>query len=852
MKLINVLFSLIIINISVLAQKPTTPITNGVSLQLANARSTRIKNTKYQLHFNIPQNSAAAISGHEKLSFDLANVDDDLQLDFKQPENHIKSLLVNQKAVKINQVNEHIIIAKQFLKKGKNIVEINFIAGNESLNRNTEYLYALFVPDHARQAFPCFDQPDLKAKFVLTLTTAKDWTALSNGKLLNKKEKDGKNSFSFAETELLPTYLFSFTAGKYEIIQKNLSKREMTFLHRETDINKTKASTDSIFLAHQNALQFLEQYTNTPYPFQKIGFVGIPFFQFGGMEHPGEVQYNAASIFLDSTATKDQFIARANLISHETAHMWFGDLVTMKWFNDVWTKEVFANFMADKVTEKMMGTATFNLKFLLDHYPSAYAVDRTLGANPIRQELDNLQDAGSLYGNIIYHKAPIMMRQLELIMGKDNFQSGIREYLKTYAYKNATWDNLIAILSKYTKTDLYAWNKVWVNLPGRAVFDYNMVHNGNKIKSLTLNQQTEIGDAKIWPQSFSITLYYPNSSKTLLVHTNSQTTEILEAKGLEKPLFILFNSDAFGYGLFPVDVNMDEKMFALKNPLERASAYINCYEAMLAGKTFLPKQLLNLFIKGMEAEKNEMNLRLLTNYIGNIYWNFLTLKTREETTMQLEDKLWDLMVKEQAPNNKKILFRTYQSCALSKTADKRLYDIWSEQNPPLGMRLSEDDYTSLAFNIALKSDTPANILKLQSIRIKNQERKDRIAFLTPALSKNATERDNFFNSLKERKNRTKEAWVTAGLAYLHHPLRQETSIKYLRPSLDILEELQKTGDIFFPQSWLGATFGNYQNAEAYAIVTDFLKEHPNYNPKLKAKILQATDYLYRAQSLVKQ
>jgi aminopeptidase N len=120
----------------------------------------------------------------------------------------------------------------------------------------------------------------------------------------------------------------------------------------------------------------------------------------------------------------------------------------------------------------------------------------------------------------------------------------------------------------------------------------------------------------------------------------------------------------------------------------------------------------------------------------------------------------------------------------------------------------------------------------------------------PALSLNVQERDAFFNSLAERKNRAKEAWVTTGLNYLNHPLRQSTSIKYLPKSLELVEEIQRTGDVFFPQSWLSAVFGSYQTKEAYQIVRDFLQRHPGYNPKLKDKILQATDNLYRAQGIL--
>jgi len=821
----------------------------GVSLALANARSASISGIQYQLHFTIPAEHTAPIQSTESIDFKLNKLNQ-LQIDFKQNADHLKTLTVNGKAIAIEFKDEHILINQQYLKVGNNHIEIAFIAGNESLNRNKDFLYALFVPDHARTVFPCFDQPDLKANFLLSLTVPTDWKVMANAVKNDSLKQANAITYHFKNSDKLPTYLFSFTAGKYIHLTKKMKDREMEFLHRETDSAKIKLSVDSIFVAHRDAIDFLEDWTSIKYPFQKIGFVGVPDFQFGGMEHPGEVQYKASALFLDQGATKDQFISRSNLISHETAHMWFGDLVTMKWFNDVWMKEVFANFMADKVTEKLMGKSTFDLKFLQDHYPAAYGVDRTLGANPIRQQLDNLQEAGSMYGNIIYHKAPIMMRQLELLMGKENFQKGIREYLKKYAYSNATWNDLIAILSKYTKSDLYSWNKIWVNEPGRPVFTYEIKYDGNKISYLSFNQTGEVGGQRVWPQSFTIKLVYPTYSKVLTVNSMTAKTIVAEANGLPKPQYILFNANGAGYGLFPVDKQMMADVYHITDPLERASAYINTYENMLSGKGFKPYELLVILLKGITVEKNEMNLRLLTGYMTNIYWTFLKAEKRESINVLMEKTIWSALEQEQLANNKKILFNAYQNIYQSPEAGKRLYDIWLKQSAPEGVKLQEDDYSSLALTLALKTDTVNSILKEQLSRTKNEDRKNRLIYLMPALSLDVKERDNFFNSLKERKNRQKEAWVSTALAYLHHPIRQVTSEKYLGESLDLLEEIQKTGDIFFPQSWLAAIFSSYNDKKAYAVVQDFLKSHPDYNPKLKDKILQTTDNLKRAQQIV--
>ncbi|WP_432713618.1 M1 family metallopeptidase [Pedobacter sp.] len=822
----------------------------GVSLDLAIYRKSVISDIQYTLHFNIPSAKQRSIVGTQHISFLLNKVNQDLQIDFKQSAENINSIKVNGVNVAVKLINEHILIDHKYLKKGANEISIDFIAGDQSLNRNEEYLYALFVPALARTVFPCFDQPDLKANFQLSLTVPKQWHVLANGTKKDSLVKDSIVTYHFANTEKLPTYLFSFTAGKYKKLQQIGANRNMEFLHRETDARKIDLSVDSVFKAHGDALNFLEQWTGIPYPFQKFGFVAVPDFQFGGMEHPGEIRYKASSLFLDEGATKDQYIARSNLISHETAHMWFGDLVTMQWFNDVWMKEVFANFMADKVTEKMMGQETFNLKFLQDHYPAAYGVDRTLGANPIRQQLDNLQDAGSMYGNIIYHKAPIMMRQLEELMGKDNFQKGIRQYLKEYSYKNATWNDLIKILNKFSTADLEKWNKVWVNQPGRPVFTYGYHLKGDKISQFKISQEPETGPKRIWPQVFSITLIYADHQQIIPVNMDKQTVLLKAVEGLEKPDAILFNSDGMGYGVFPVNQLLNKHLFALESPLERASAYLNAYENMLSGKSFKPGELLKLYAQGIGVEKNEMNLQMLSGYITQIYWKFITQKDRLALSPDLEKALWNAMLAQKFPNLKKVLFNAYQNIYLTEEAKMRIYNIWLNQKAPAGVKLLEDDYTALALTIALKTDTVSAVMQQQLSRIKNQDRRDRLSFIIPALSANVQDRDQFFYSLRQLKNRQKEAWVTTALFYLHHPLRQSSSQNYLQESLVLLNDIQKTGDIFFPQSWLAAVFGNYQNKEAYQVVTEFLKQNPAYPSNLKDKILQSTDNLFRAQKLL--
>ncbi|MFD1872481.1 M1 family aminopeptidase [Hymenobacter bucti] len=845
---------------------PTLPVETGVSQALAEARKQLLSKVMYGLTFTIPSQKTQAIAGEEAIFFELRDNRQPLQLDFKASADHLHAVYVNGRTVPIDYRNEHLVLPTSALRVGHNEVTIRFTAGDQSLNRNDDYLYTLLVPDRARTVFPVFDQPDLKATFTLRLTVPKDWRAVANGAitdsvLLDDGLKLDRRVYDFAPSDSISTYLFSFAAGKFTHLRQVVGGRPMNFYHRETDSTKIRLSVPAIFRLHGEALSFLENYTGLPYPFQKFDFTSIPDFQYGGMEHVGNIDYKAASLFLDDGATKDQLVARQNLIGHETAHMWFGDLVTMRWFNDVWMKEVFANFMADKMSASAQSDDQL-LKFLTDHYPAAYAVDRTPGANAIRQPLANLQDAGSLYGNIIYHKAPIMMRQLEGLMGEENFRAGVREYLKKYAYGNATWPDLIAILDTHTPADLAAWNQVWVNEPGRPVFSYEVQGEDGKIKQLLIHQHAEDGSARIWPQRFDVALVSPTGQllQTGDVSSDQATVAVPWAVGQPLPAVAMLNYHGLGYGVFPVSSNLTSRLGALTDkgllhdqPSVRAALYITLYENMLNDRSGgARRELLDTYQQQVSHETNELNIKLLTNQLSDIFWKFIPASTRAGRALPLEDALWQAMLAQRSAGAQKLYFRAYQGIALSVAAQARLYKIWQTQQPPAQVKLTEDDYTSLALALAVR-DYPASqpILPEQLARIKNVDRRQRLEFMMPALSPNVAVRDQFFASLKDEKNREKEAWVTAALGYLHHPLRQATSEKYLPASLDLLQEIQLTGDIFFPAAWLQGTLGSYQSATAARTVQAFLAAHPasSYNPQLRMKLLQAADDLFRAQKM---
>lgn len=855
MKILYTFFSFIIlisIGFSQSKEKESVFLENGVSEQLAQFRKKQISDIRYELSFEIPNQKEENINSHLNVNLKLSDLSQPLLLDFKEKFQNIKTLEVNRKSIAIVYEKGHIIIASSALVLGKNTVSVSFIAGNLSLNRNDDFLYTLLVPDRASTLFPCFDQPDIKATYKLSLSVPKDWSVLAGADVKEKVEKGDFTNYVFGESDKMSTYLFSFVAGKFKSVTKKPGL-EMTMLYRENNPEKIKTSTDTIFDLHQQSLDFLEKYTHYKFSFQKLDFASIPVFQYGGMEHVGAIQYRESTLFLDNSATDSEKLNRAKLIAHETSHMWFGDLVTMKWFDDVWMKEVFANFMADKIMNPIFPKVNHNLQFFTAHYASAFAEDRSLGTHPIKQHLANLKDAGSLYGSIIYNKAPIMMRQLEASMGKESFQKGIEKYIKKYANDNADWNNLVEILDAETPLDMKKWSEVWVNKSGRAVFTDKIEYDSkDRIKKFEIQQNAEDKSNNIWPQVFQIGFVYDDDVKVLNVNIKDKDLILKEAAGLEKPNTIIYNYNGFGYGVFPLDGNNLDYITALKDEVARASAYSNLYENMLIGNVSADETF-NCFFKGIQFEENELVLRIVSNNLSSIYWRFLTQKQQDRVQNLLSYTLYSRLQTNLSANIKKTLFGLFSSTAYSASAKAKLYQIWNKEIVIPGLKLNEDDFTNIAMNLAIfKHEKADEILEKTRTTITNPDKQKRFEFLLPSLSKDELVRNAFMESLKEDKNREKESWVSVGLSNIHHPLRQESAQKYIRFSLDLIDEIQRTGDIFFPKDWLDNIVGKYSSKFAFDEVQRFLKENPNFSPILKRKLFQAADLLYKAQNIKKE
>ena len=823
----------------------------GVALELAQQRSANVSQLRYDLTLAVPIELSRPVTGSTVIRFRLADASRPLVIDFDAEGAAEANITANGEAVPTRVVNGHLVISPAALRRGENRVRIDFRAGNAPLNRSADLLYSLFVPARARLAMPCFDQPDLKGRWTVTLEHPAQWQSLSNGAERDRRRIGDRVRVRFHQTQPLPTYLVAFVVGEMKVETAVRRGRTMRMFHRENDVAKLARNRDALFDLHAQSLEALERYTGIAYPFGKLDFALVPAFPFGAMEHAGNIAYNAESVLLDEAATQEQLLDRAHVIAHETAHMWFGDLVTMRWFNDVWTKEVFANFMADKVTGPLFPQLPQDLRFFLAHHGSAYAVDRSPGANPIRQPLANLDEAGNLYGPIIYEKSPVVMRQLEALLGESAFRDGVREYLRRHAFGNATWDDLISVLASRTTLDLRNWSHMWIDEPGRPVVRTALDVEGGRVRHLALQQRDPQGHDRAWPQQLRVTVGCGVQSRRIVTELVGREVDLLPSLDGCVPEYVLAGGEGWGYGEFELDTRsqaqLETGLSLISDPLTRAVAWSALWDAMLAGR-MSPERWYDMALSGLRTEHD---VQLIGDWLGDLqvaWWQFLTPAQRVERAPALEALLRSRLDAASEPGLKSAWLATLQNVAITAQTVTWLRALWQRKVTIPGLPLVEADETALAYALAVRGvEGEQLLLNAQRDRITNPDRKARFEFVRASVSADPDDRERWFRALEDPASRRQEVWVVEGLGFLNHPLRADHSAALVPKALDMLLEVHTTGALFFDANWVDAVLSGHSSPEVAASVAKFIDTLPaDYPTRLRELVLQSSDVLMRA------
>ena len=802
-------------------------LSKGVSKELADHRKANISKVVYDLSFDIPADPHEKVTGKAIISFDL-KTPQDVILDFQGGFDGTCYVHVEKKKGKRKQIpmevtyqDEHIILPMQAMHEGTNKVELEFEALDKALNRNADYMYTLFVPDMARSVFPCFDQPDLRAVFITSLKVPTDWKVMVSGNI-------GQ----------LPTYLYSFVAGNFQEKTALREGRPMRVLYRETAPDKV-AQIDQIFDEAAQALNWMEGYTGIACPFKEYGMVVLPGYQFGGMEHPGAIQFNDRRIFLEKNATQEEKAARLELIAHETAHLWFGDLVSLKWFEDVWAKEVLANFMAAKITRRTFSRIDHELNFLKTYQNRAIAIDRTDGTHPIAQELGNLNHAGLLYDNIIYDKAPVMMRMLEEVMGAPEMQSGLQKYLHSHLFGNASWDDLVTALDEAAPSaNVRQFSEVWVKQKGMPT-----IHTAYKDGNIVITQSDPYHKGNVWPQKFQVRLIYElGTSRTVTVEMK-EAVHTIKVGG--KPNYIIPNFDGKGYGHFTLDdeysVILPKRLITTRNDLNRYALLLTIHDNYLLGR--IPPSHFGELYRCMMKEQNPLIISTAVDHMFKIAFD---LAPEQRKTLEL--CMMDLLGENRTKECRQFIIRKLGSNATSPELLDKIYTIWQQHNDPL---LNEQDYMNIAYRLAIvRGDTYHPVLAAQRKRLKSTDEQREFDYISRACTPDPASRTKLFNEMLHPQNREQEPWALKALQLLNSDVFEPVSNTFIEPALKSLQFIQQTSDIFFPTNWLQAILGSHKSTEARLIVEKFISSNPDYPEHLRNKIFEAAWVMMKQQPYV--
>ncbi|GLW45615.1 aminopeptidase [Streptomyces sp. NBRC 14336] len=416
------------------------------------------------------------------------------------------------------------------------------------------YLYTQYEPADSRRVFANFEQPDLKAPFRFEVRAPEGWTVWSNGA---GRLADGV--WRFSETKPISTYITCVVAGPYHYVTDTYTRAfdDGTTLEVPLGAMCRKGlaphfDADDVFLVTKQGLDFFHDHFDYPYPFGKYDQAFVPEYNLGAMENPGLVTFREEYIFRGKV-TRASYEARANVILHEMAHMWFGDLVTMEWWDDLWLKESFADFMG---TFANVGATRFTdawITFANRRKAWAYRADQLPSTHPITADIRDLQDAKLNFDGITYAKGASVLKQLVAYVGQDAFLEGARRYFKRHAYGNTRLGDLLAVLGETSGRDMAAWARSWLQTAGvNSLTPQVLLDAEGRVAELAVLQEAAESHPELRPHRVAVGLYRKNGEALeryarVEADVDGPRTVVAELAGAGAPDLVLVNDDDLTY-----------------------------------------------------------------------------------------------------------------------------------------------------------------------------------------------------------------------------------------------------------------------------------------------------------------
>src|SRR5512135_1824470 len=838
------------------ATKPRTAfMRHGISHDLAVWRARAVRDVRYDLSLDVTSLDSAIRQVTVRFT---RSDDDDVILDYRG--RRLLSTTVNGTPLTSGFNGDHLRLPARLLAPGENVVALAFVSDiaptGASIIRvhdatdQSDYLYTLLVPADANQLFPCFDQPDLKARVTLHLTVPRSWTALANGSVAAADTANDRVTDHFRETQPLPTYLIAFAAGPWASVASTTQGRTVHLFVRRSRVQEVDA--DTVLALQQRALTWMETYFGRPFPFEKFDALLAPAFPFGGMEHPGVVMYNEDRFIFRERPTLPRRLGRFATILHETAHQWFGDLVTMRWFDDLWLKEGFATYMAAKALDDLEPSSEAWKTFYQSNKPAAYGVDQTIGTTPLWQAMDNLDQAKSAYGAIVYNKAPSVLKQLNYLVGEEAFQRGVRSFLGAHAYANATWQDLLGAIGGGA---LDAFGRNFMLRPGMPVVEAHLtIRNGSSrtIARLELVQraaQPALSGAAPWPMRAQVLLAYRDSPPLRIpVDLRRTVTDVADARGRPAPLWVFPNAGDYGYFLSLLDTG---SVTALEHGALR-DVHDGLLRSMLWGALWDqvrdarldPARFARLALTELPFERDEQIVPVVLGRLARDVDAYLPPAGARTTGAAAERVLWAMAGDTaRAYGIRRAALDAFIELAATPAGVAEMKALLHADSAA-GAPLRDPTRWSIVDRLLILGDGEAEqALTAQSARDTTPDGRRR-AFIAGAARPSIAVKAEYFRRWFADAS-LNEDWASGSFGTFNAIEHQALTRSFLRPALDSLPYIQHHRRIFFLGAWLGAFLGGQTSRQALNVVRAYLADHPNLPADLRQKVLQNADELER-------
>jgi aminopeptidase N len=824
----------------------------GIPRDLARQRAAEITDVRYHLQFTLTPHAPLA-AGREQIQFRLKAAVSVL-LDFR--EGGLTTLGINGRAGDANVENGHILLPGELLQPGLNKVNIEFTApiapAGKAITRfedkddNSEYLYTLFVPMDASMAFPCFDQPDIKARFQLELTAPEEWTTISNAAAQKTTEAGpGLRNTVFAETRPISTYLFAFAAGPFRKVHETAGMPGLYV--RKSKLQKAEEEAAEVQQITAEGINYLATYFAQPFPFPKYDMIMIPGFAYGGMEHAGATFLREESILFRVAPTHSDRLNRDILLLHELTHQWFGDLTTMRWFDDLWLKEGFAQYMAYHALADIKPNENVWKRFYQAIKPAAYGIDVTKGTTPIYQDILNLKDAKSAYGAIVYSKAPGVIKQLVFVLGEEKFRDGLRLYLKEHAYSNAEWNDLVHAFERVSGKSLGGWATMWIRHRGMPQVDVEWSCSNDKINHFSLSQHDVLNEGGIWPIAMQVLFEYQNGTPSRMrAQLDTAKAEVQEAVGKPCPEYVFANDQDYAYGRFLLDPQSQNAVMArlggtsdvFLRTLLWGSLWDSVREARLA-----PSDFLNLELRLLPNESDESLAQTLIGRMTAALHRYVNPDVRAQLVPKAEALASDHMLHSPEQDLRIIFFRALRNVAETAQGRGQLKDLLSGKLTVPGVSLRPLDRWTLVETLIALNDPDASAVYAAEQKRDPSGDGQKYAYMAAAARPESKTKQDYFNDYLHDTSRP-EDWVEQSLGAFNYWNQSELTLPYLKSALQALPQMKRERKIFFVLGWLNAFIGGQQSATAQAQVHEFL-QNAQLDKDLQLKILEVVDELDR-------